>query len=186
LLGSSGIDQVTPVFYHHHQHPLRPLMNFCALSATSDMRTRLQNLCRRCLSWAYLTQHLPLSRFLTSSGVYFPHLFVTLFHATATLRVLLHLRSFSHAGSRNRLRSLPLLILQDNVVFEGAWIHRSELDTIQHLAMPLCWGDFFEVISTGLSLVMAPHCLRPYPTHHTIVISMNSLFCRFGCDSEHS
>lgn len=60
-----------------------------------------------------------------------------------------HLRSFSHSGSRNRLRSLTLLILQDNVVFEGAWIHRSELDTIQHLAMPLCWSDFFEVTATG-------------------------------------
>jgi hypothetical protein len=37
--------------------------------------------------WAYLTQHLPLSSFLSSSGVYIPRSFATLFHAAAAHRV---------------------------------------------------------------------------------------------------
>jgi hypothetical protein len=114
-------------------------MSFWSLLATSDLRARPQSLLRPCSSWAYLTQHLPLPRFLTSSGVYFPQLFATIFQAAATHRVF-YLRSFSHVGSRDRLRSVTLLTLQDNGLFDGAWIYRSKFDTIQHLTVSLRWG----------------------------------------------
>lgn len=71
-------------------------------------------------TWVCLTQLLPLSRFLTSSGVCVSRTLAALFHAAATHRVS-HLQSVSHVESRNRLRSVTLMTLQDGLICDRAW-----------------------------------------------------------------
>jgi hypothetical protein len=61
-------------------------MSFSSLSATSSARARMQEP-KLLLAWAYLTQLLPLSEFLTPSGFCFSHTLAALFHAAATHRV---------------------------------------------------------------------------------------------------
>lgn len=69
-----------------------------------------------------------------------------------------HLRSFSHIGSRDRLRPFALVTLQhhDCDVFDDAWIHRSENIIIQHLAVPLC-----QVLLSSLSPTKQVPCVSP-------------------------
>lgn len=78
-----------------------------------------------------------------------------------------HLRSFSHVGSRDRLRPLALLTLQDHFygVFDDAWIHRSEVITIQHLAMPLSRLSISGVVVTE-RIPRLFHLQRPAWTSH--------------------
>lgn len=78
-----------------------------------------------------------------------------------------HLRSFSHVGSRDRLRPLALLTLQDRCygVFDDAWIHRSEVITIQHLAMPLSRPSISgSVVTERIPRLL--HLQRPAWTSH--------------------
>jgi len=82
-------------------------MDFFASSATSRVQARL--------TWAYLTQHLPFLRFLTSPRGYVPYRFVALFHATTAPEVSFTFRVFPMIGSRDCLQSATLLTLQDNL-----------------------------------------------------------------------
>lgn len=82
-------------------------MSFSSLSATSRVRARMPEP-KFLLAWACLTQHLPLSKFLTSSGVCFSRTLAALFHAAATPRVSTPGNTPTCvAASRGRTLALP-------------------------------------------------------------------------------
>lgn len=111
----------------------QPFLGFPVPSTTSHVQARF--------TWVYLTQHLPFSRFLTSSRVYVLHSFTTLFHAAAAHGIRCAFKAFPVDGSRSCLQPDTLLTLQDNLNFDKAWLVRlltgSRMDLVQHLAVPL-------------------------------------------------
>lgn len=91
-----------------------------------------------------LTQPLPLSRFLTSSGVCVLRTLAALFRAAAARRVYTF-RVFPSVGSRNRLRSFTLLTLQDDLICDRAWASYNQPKSV----------------TTGQTLSSTSRCLRP-------------------------
>jgi len=86
---------------------MRTPLGFVPPSTTSTTEARS--------TWVYLTQHLPLSAFLTPAGVFFSRSLATLFHAAAAPGVFAS-RAFPTRTAGDRLRPPPHMALRDLTV----------------------------------------------------------------------